>query len=64
CYIITLLVRPAGQAMTHHHHHQDDVPHPSAAIGASLLRLSATQRLTVAGIVIALLWAAFWWAIR
>jgi hypothetical protein len=47
-----------------HHHHQDDVPHPSAAIGASLLRLSAAQRLAVAGTVIALLWAAFWWAIR
>jgi len=28
------------------------------------LRLSATQRLAVVGIVIALLWAAFWWAIR
>jgi hypothetical protein len=49
--------------MTHHHHH-DDVAHPSAALGASLLRLSAAQRLAVAGIVIALLWAAFWWAIR
>jgi hypothetical protein len=48
----------------HHHHHQDDVPHPSAATGASLLRLSAAQRLAIAGLVIALLWAAFWWAIR
>jgi len=47
-----------------HHHHQHDAPHPSAAIGTSLLRLSATQRLTIAGIVIALLWVAFWWAIR
>jgi hypothetical protein len=47
-----------------HHHHRDDAPHPSAAIGASLLRLSATRRLTVAGTVIALLWAAFWWAIH
>jgi hypothetical protein len=46
-----------------HHHHQDDAPHPSAA-GASLLRLSAVQRLAIAGIVIALLWAALWWAIR
>jgi hypothetical protein len=49
--------------MTHHHHH-DDVPHPAAAIGASLLRLSAPQRLAIAAIVIALPWAAFWWAIR
>jgi len=47
-----------------HHHHRHDVPRPSAAIGASLLRLSAAQRLAIAGIVIALLWAAFWWAIR
>jgi hypothetical protein len=50
--------------MTHHHHHQEDVPHPSATIGASLLRLSAAQRLAITAIVIALLWAAFWWAIR
>jgi hypothetical protein len=49
--------------MTHHHHH-DDVSHPSAAPGASLLRLSAVQRLAVSAVAIALLWAAFWWAIR
>jgi hypothetical protein len=47
-----------------HHHHQHDLPHPPAAIGASLLRLSAAQRLAVAGCIIALLWAASWWAIR
>jgi hypothetical protein len=48
-----------------HHHHQDDVSHPSATLGTSLLRLSAAQRLAVAGAVIALLWAAaFWWAMR
>jgi hypothetical protein len=47
-----------------HHHHQHDVPHPSAAIGASFLRLSGARRLAVAGLVIALLWTAFWWAIR
>lgn len=47
-----------------HHHHRDDASHPSAALGASLLRLSATQRLAVAGIAVALLWAGFWWAIR
>jgi hypothetical protein len=47
-----------------HHHHQDDAPHPSAAVGASLLRFSAVQRLAIAAIVIALLWAALWWAIR
>jgi hypothetical protein len=53
---------PRLKAMTHHHH--DDASHPSAALGASLLRLSAAQRLAVAGVVIALLWAVFWWAIR
>jgi hypothetical protein len=47
-----------------HHHHQDDAPHPSMAISASLLRLSAARRLALAGVVIGLLWAAFWWAIR
>jgi len=46
--------------MTHHHHH-DDGPHPSAAAGPSLLRLSAPRRLAVAGFVIGLLWAAFFW---
>jgi hypothetical protein len=49
--------------MTHHHHHED-APHPSAAVGPSFLRLSAPHRLAVAGIVIALMWAAFWWAVR
>jgi hypothetical protein len=60
-----IIGKPADrdQTMTHHHH-QDDAPHPSAAIGSSLLRLSATQRLAIAGSVIALLWTAFWWAIR
>jgi hypothetical protein len=48
--------------MTHHHH--DDAPHPSAAIGTSLLRLSAAHRIAVAGIISGLIWAAFWWAIR
>jgi hypothetical protein len=46
--------------MSHHHHH-GDAPHPAGAIGPSLLRLSAPQRIAVAGMVIGLLWAAFWW---
>jgi hypothetical protein len=50
------------ETMTHHHH--DNTPHPSAALGASLLRLSAAQRLVVAGIAVGLLWVGFWWAIR
>jgi hypothetical protein len=47
-----------------HHHHNDDASHPSATLGVSLLRLSAAQRLGVAGVAIALLWAVFWWAVR
>jgi hypothetical protein len=46
--------------MTHHHH--GGVPHPPPEIGLSLLRLSATQRVGVAGALIALIWAAFLWA--
>jgi len=53
----------ALEVMTHHHHN-DDASHPSATLGASLLRLSAAQRLGVAGVAIALLWAVFWWAVH
>jgi hypothetical protein len=41
--------------MTHHHAGE---AHPSPTISPSLLRLSAPQRLAVAGIVIAVIWAA------
>jgi hypothetical protein len=69
CNIIGKIRRHIGKIRRHdqtmtHHHHQDDAPHPSATIGASLLRLSAAQRVAIAVIVVALLWAAFWWAIR
>ncbi|MFY9840144.1 MAG: hypothetical protein WAK55_27480 [Xanthobacteraceae bacterium] len=47
--------------MSHHHHH-GDAPHPSAGIPPSLLRLSAPQRIAVAGALTALIWAAFFWA--
>jgi hypothetical protein len=46
--------------MTYHHH--GGAPHPSPAISPSLLRLSVSQRLTFAGVLIALIWGAFWWA--
>jgi hypothetical protein len=46
--------------MTHHHH--GTTPHPSAAIPPSLLRFSVSQRLAMAGVLIALIWAACWWA--
>ncbi|HXX52229.1 MAG TPA: hypothetical protein VEI98_13220 [Xanthobacteraceae bacterium] len=49
--------------MSHHHHHED-TPHPASVIAPSLLRLSAPQRIAVAGVLIALIWTAFWWATR
>jgi hypothetical protein len=48
--------------MTHHQH--GATPHPSAAVSRSLLRLSAPQRLAIAGALIALIWAAFFCAAR
>jgi hypothetical protein len=50
-------------SMSHHHHH-GDAPHPSSAVPPSLLRLSAPQRIAVAGVLTALIWAAFFWAAR
>jgi hypothetical protein len=49
--------------MTHHHHH-DGEAHPSPAIAPSLIRLSAPSRLALAGALIALIWAAYFWATR
>jgi hypothetical protein len=46
--------------MTHHHHGAE--PHPSPMLAPSLLRLSAAQRLAVAAVVIAVIWAAALWA--
>jgi hypothetical protein len=46
--------------MTLHHHAGDK--HPPPPLGMSLLRLSAAQRLAVAGVLIALIWAATLWA--
>ena len=48
--------------MTHHQHRPDHV-HPPVAVAPSILRLSAWQRLAVAGVLIALIWAAVFWAI-
>jgi hypothetical protein len=50
----------AGVVMTHHHYRAG--AHPSPALTPSLLRLSALQRLSVAGFLIALIWAAAFWA--
>jgi hypothetical protein len=48
--------------MTHHQH--AGRPHPSPVISPSLLRLSAAKRLALAGMAIALIWAAALWATR
>jgi hypothetical protein len=50
-------------AHSHHHHHPDQ-GHPPAAVHASILRLSALQRLGFAAALIALVWAAVFWATR
>jgi len=45
-----------------HDHHHPGHAHPPATVSASLLRLSALQRLAaVAGVIVAL-WGAVFWA--
>jgi len=46
--------------MIYHHHHGET--HPPPTITPSLLRLSVPQRIAVAGVLIALIWAAVLWA--
>jgi len=46
------------------HHHQGSAPHPPPVVSPSLIRLSAIQRLAISGALIALIWAAFFWAMR
>jgi hypothetical protein len=50
----------------HHHHHQHDPghAHPPATARPSILRMSALERLAFAAALIALLWAAAFWAMR
>jgi hypothetical protein len=47
--------------MTHHHHHDGGHLRPSRAVSASLLRMSATERLVVALGLAGALWLAVWW---
>jgi hypothetical protein len=47
----------------HHHHHPGDA-HPPATVHASILRLSAVERLAAAAGLIVLIWAAVFWAMR
>jgi len=48
----------------HHHHHHPGHAHPPAGVAPSILRLSVLQRLGFAAGLIALLWAAAFWAMR
>jgi hypothetical protein len=48
----------------HHHHHHDGDMHPPATARASILRMSALERVGFAAGLIALLWAAAFWAMR
>jgi hypothetical protein len=48
--------------MAAHHHHPQGEAHPSASISPSILRLSAAERLAVAALLIAMLWATVHWA--
>ncbi len=42
-----------------HHHHPGGAAHPSPTLRPSLLRLSAPGRLAIAGVLVALIWTAF-----
>ena len=48
----------------HHHHHHPGHVHPPATVHASILRLSMLERVAAAGVVVGLIWAAVFWAMR
>jgi len=50
--------------MTHHHHAHDHPHAPQIQSTPSLLRLSAAERLAGVALMVVLLWAAIFWAIR
>jgi hypothetical protein len=50
--------------MSDHHHHHPGHVHPPASVHPSILRLSVLQRLGFAAGLIALVWAAAFWAMR
>ena len=47
-----------------HHHHQEGHAHPPAKAHPSILRMSALERLGFAAVLIALIWASAFWAMR
>jgi hypothetical protein len=48
----------------HHHAHGPASPHPAQAAPWSILRMAALSRLAAAFVVIAVLWAVVWLAMR
>jgi hypothetical protein len=55
---------PMAEQNHHTHHHHPGHAHPPSAVHTSLLRLSAGRRMAFAAALIALLWAAAYWAMR
>lgn len=53
-----------GHVHDHHHHHAPGQGHPPATIGPSLLRMTVGARLSVAAVLIALIWAVVIWAMN
>jgi hypothetical protein len=49
---------------SHHHHHHPGQGHPPVTAHPSILRMSVLERLGFAAVLIALLWAAAFWAMR
>jgi hypothetical protein len=47
-----------------HSHHHPGQGHPPVTAHPSILRMSALERLGFAAVLIALLWAAAFWAMR
>jgi hypothetical protein len=45
-----------------HHHHAGHI-HPAATVSPSLLRMSAAERMAGVAVIIAMLWAAVFWAL-
>lgn len=55
----------SARSMTsQHHHHPEGHVHPPAAIGPSILRLSAAERIVIATALIALVWGSVIWVMH
>jgi len=47
----------------HRHHHAARGAHPPATVSPSILRMTLGERLVVVVVIIAVIWAAVFWAI-